>query len=57
MAVLALSSSPAKPQVSTKAVIRWLTSYLSPYGLRVAGAVVALLIAAGSWLLLGQGVR
>lgn len=54
---MALSSSQAKPQISTKAVIRWLTSYLSPYGLRVAGAVVALLIAAGSWLLLGQGVR
>lgn len=54
---MALSSSQAKTQVSTKAVIRWLTSYLSPYRLRVTGAVVALLIAAGSWLLLGQGVR
>ena len=45
------------PQVSTKAVIQWLTRYLSPYRMRVVGAVIALLIAAGSWLLLGQGVR
>lgn len=46
-----------QPQVSTSAVIRWLASYLSPYRMRVCGAVVALLIAAGAWLLLGQGVR
>merc|ERR1711974_258731 len=52
-AVLALK----QPQVSTPAVIRWLTSYLSPYRMRVFGAVVALLIAAGAWLLLGRGVR
>ncbi|MCU7555192.1 ABC transporter transmembrane domain-containing protein [Alteromonas sp. ASW11-19] len=50
-------SSPLQDTVTTRQVIHWLGGYLSPYRWRVAGAVAALLIAAGAWLLLGQGVR
>lgn len=50
-------SSSLQHTVTTRQVIHWLGGYLSPYRWRVAGAVAALLIAAGAWLLLGQGVR
>ncbi|MEW9798107.1 ABC transporter transmembrane domain-containing protein [Alteromonas sp. CYL-A6] len=43
--------------VSSREVIHWLASYLHPYRLRVVGAVLALLVAAASWLVLGQGIR
>lgn len=47
----------SSPTITTSAVIRWLGSHLSEYKLRVWGACLALLLAAGSWLLLGQGIR
>jgi ATP-binding cassette subfamily B protein len=43
--------------VSTGTVLRWLASLLKAYRKKVAGAVVALLVAASTWLLLGQGIR
>lgn len=43
--------------ITTSSVIRWLGSHLSAYKSRVWGACFALLLAAGSWLLLGQGIR
>ncbi|GGW74725.1 ABC transporter permease [Alteromonas halophila] len=43
--------------ITTTAVIRWLAGHLSAYKRRVWGACIALLVAAGAWLLLGQGIR
>jgi ATP-binding cassette subfamily B protein len=43
--------------VSTGTVLRWLASLLKAYRKKVAGAIVALLVAASTWLLLGQGIR
>lgn len=42
---------------STKSVIVWLYGYLGRYKARVTGAVIALLVAASAWLVLGQGIR
>ncbi|GAA4882649.1 ABC transporter ATP-binding protein/permease [Ferrimonas pelagia] len=39
------------------AVTVWLWGYSKPYRWRVGGALLALLIASGAWLVLGQGVR
>ena len=47
----------SSPAITTSSVIRWLGSHLSAYKGRVWGACLALLLAAGSWLLLGQGIR
>lgn len=44
-------------KVTTSEVIRWFGHCLRPYKWRVAGATLALLIAAGAWLVLGQGIR
>ena len=38
-------------------LIVWLYSYLKPHKTRIAIALVALLVSAGSWLLLGQGIK
>ncbi|QJR79846.1 ATP-binding cassette domain-containing protein [Alteromonas pelagimontana] len=44
-------------EVSTKHVLFWFASLLKQYRWRVAGAVVALLVASSAWLVLGQGIR
>src|SRR5439155_23832148 len=40
----------------TRSLVR-LARFLQPYRWRVAGALVALVVAAGCWLALGQGVK
>ncbi len=45
------------PTITTSSVIRWLGVHLAAYKGRVWGACIALLLAAGAWLLLGQGIR
>ena len=52
-----LSSSTVLTQVNTREVLRWLVGHLAPYRWRVAGAIVALFVASGAWLALGQGVK
>ncbi|WP_026375917.1 ABC transporter transmembrane domain-containing protein [Aestuariibacter salexigens] len=42
---------------STSSVMRWLFAHLLPYKARVVIALVALSIAAASWLVMGQGVK
>ncbi|WP_018984517.1 ABC transporter transmembrane domain-containing protein [Salinimonas chungwhensis] len=49
--------SGALESVTTRQVLRWLISHLSPYRWYVTGAVISLFIAAAAWLTLGQGVR
>jgi len=39
------------------APLRRLVSFLAPYRLRIAGALAALIVAAGSVLALGQGLK
>ena len=46
----------AKEQ-SSKSIIKWLFAHLLPYKFKVILALVALLIGAISWLILGQGVK
>lgn len=43
------------PKTST--VMKWLFGQLGPYKSRVAIAITALIVGAGSWLLLGQGIK
>jgi len=43
------------PKTST--VMRWLFGQLRPYKSKVAFAISALIVGAGSWLLLGQGIK
>lgn len=38
-------------------LILWLYSYLKPYKTRIGIALFALLVSAGSWLMLGQGIK
>ncbi|WP_408640846.1 ABC transporter transmembrane domain-containing protein [Salinimonas lutimaris] len=52
-----LSSSTGLEKVTTKEALGWLGRHLLPYRWRVAGAVVALFVASGAWLALGQGVK
>ena len=47
-------TAAASPRVGA---LRRLTGYLLPYRLRIAGALVALIVAAGSVLALGQGLK
>lgn len=49
-----MSATPARSDVSQ---LRRLLRFLAPYWLRVAGALLALVVAAGSVLALGQGLR
>ena len=42
---------------STQSVLPWLVGFLKPYRVRVAGAMLFLLIGSLAWLALGQGVR
>lgn len=44
-------------QVSTAEVLQWVGRHLINYRWQVAGAIVALFIAAGAWLILGQGIK
>lgn len=44
-------------QVSTRQVLGWIGSHLSKYALKTVGAIVALFVAAGAWLMLGQGIK
>lgn len=53
---MADAPAPAKPRVDIGA-LRLLIPYLRPYRLRVLGAWVAMAVAAGLLLALGQGVR
>lgn len=41
----------------SNSLILWLYSYLKPHKLRIVIAMVALLVSAGSWLVLGQGIK
>ena len=43
--------------ITTKDVLKWLLSLLSPYKKHVVLALLALFVAASSWLLLGQGIK
>ncbi|GGF71674.1 ABC transporter transmembrane domain-containing protein [Alteromonas lipolytica] len=43
--------------ILTKDVLKWLAQLLAPYKLKVFFAIAALTIAAGAWLLLGQGIK
>ena len=52
-----MSDSPTHSTVTTTQVLAWISSLLAHYRLKVAGAIVALLVAAGAWLLLGQGIK
>ncbi|AXR05927.1 ATP-binding cassette domain-containing protein [Salinimonas sediminis] len=52
-----MATSTQLTQVNTRQVLRWLAGHLRPYRWRVAGAVVALFVASGAWLALGQGVK
>ncbi|MEP2651316.1 MAG: ABC transporter transmembrane domain-containing protein [Paraglaciecola sp.] len=44
-------------QVKTSTLMSWLFGQLKPYRSKVAIAIIALIIAAACWLLLGQGVK
>ncbi len=44
-------------QVSTSEVLKWVGRHLINYRWQVVGAIVALFIAAGAWLVLGQGIK
>ncbi|MFT2090220.1 ABC transporter transmembrane domain-containing protein [Paraglaciecola sp. 2405UD69-4] len=44
-------------KVKTSTLMSWLFGQLKPYGSIVAIAIIALVIAAACWLLLGQGVK
>lgn len=52
-----MSSTPLTTTVTTMQVLSWIRSLLSAYRVKVIGAVTALLVAAGAWLLLGQGIK
>ncbi|OFC69458.1 ABC transporter transmembrane domain-containing protein [Alteromonas confluentis] len=52
-----MSDSSTHSTVTTTQVLAWISSLLAHYRLKVAGAIVALLVAAGAWLLLGQGIK
>lgn len=41
----------------TSDVMKWLFGQLSPYKSKVAIAIAALIVGAGSWLMLGQGIK
>ncbi|MCW8107803.1 ABC transporter transmembrane domain-containing protein [Alteromonas ponticola] len=43
--------------VTTSEVLHWVGTHLAKYRWQVAGAIIALFIAAGAWLLLGQGIK
>jgi ATP-binding cassette subfamily B protein len=43
--------------MAQSSLILWLYQFLKPHKLRIAIAMVALLISAGSWLVLGQGIK
>lgn len=47
----------SKQTVKTRDLMSWVFGQLRPYKVRVAIAIVALVIGALSWLLLGQGVK
>lgn len=44
-------------QVTTRTLMKWLFSQLTPYKSKVAIAMTALVISAGAWLFLGQGIK
>lgn len=43
--------------MAQSSLILWLYQFLQPHKLRIVIAMVALLISAGSWLVLGQGIK
>nr|WP_243757300.1 ABC transporter transmembrane domain-containing protein [Shewanella algae] len=45
------------PQTSSARILPWILSFLKPYRLRVALALLFLLLGSLAWLALGQGVR
>jgi ATP-binding cassette, subfamily B, bacterial len=52
-----MSLRPDRPPSKDLGQLRRLARYLAPYKLRIGGALIALVIAAGSVLLLGQGLK
>ncbi|WP_372626587.1 ABC transporter transmembrane domain-containing protein [Arsukibacterium sp.] len=52
-----MNSNSRQSTHSTQSVLPWLVGFLKPYRVRVAGAMLFLLIGSLSWLALGQGVR
>ena len=45
------------PQIASARILPWILSFLKPYRLRVALALLFLLLGSLAWLALGQGVR
>ena len=45
------------PNESSSNIIRWLGQFLRPYMSKVFIAMIALLVSAASWLVLGQGIK
>lgn len=52
-----MSFESESPNIATADVLRWVRSLLANYPWQVIGAIGALLVAAGSWLVLGQGIK
>ncbi|MEG3767139.1 ABC transporter permease, partial [Alteromonas sp. 14N.309.X.WAT.G.H12] len=52
-----MSLESESPNIATRDVLRWVRSLLANYPWQVIGAIGALLVAAGSWLVLGQGIK
>ena len=52
-----MTSEQGKNKATTWQVVKWIRTLLAGYRIQVTGAIIALLVASGAWLLLGQGIK